>query len=387
MSTCQENGHYCPNRDTSFPAEADLLRENAELRASNAELQNYKRSVLRILEIVGGDPTESVIGRAMSLTASNARLREKLEEYAEESNWDVERRDDGLDQKPFVFHVTEIDNQCSDGGFHIAKNALAETPTQSLAAITAPLEAKIAELQGKYDIERSGRETIISCYKDERDEIAASDASLRKALYTNIDMLHAIGLQTDIARSLFRQGRSDKRPSDMEVSFDAVFRAIERGSEVADKALHEPTAESLAAIQDAYWKRLHAAMMQLVTLRGINSRSAIADFVLDLEKLPDYLEDAAQMARGFNNGKTWQEEIQDAATRPYRELCAEVYQIVGALDGPANALDNLSDAANGRPLRHGCLLPYNPPDTDMFGRTAQESDNDSEWEDSDMGDR
>lgn len=310
MSTCQENGHYCPNRDTSFPAEADLLRENAELRASNAELQNYKRSVLRILEIVGGDPTESVIGRAMSLTASNARLREKLEEYAEESNWDVERRDDGLDQKPFVFHVTEIDNQCSDGGFHIAKNALAETPTQSLAAITAPLEAKIAELQGKYDIERSGRETIISCYKDERDEIAASDASLRKALYTNIDMLHAIGLQTDIARSLFRQGRSDKRPSDMEVSFDAVFRAIERGSEVADKALHEPTAESLAAIQDA-------------------------------------------------------------ATRPYRELCAEVYQIIGALDGPVNALDNLSDAANGRLLRHGCLLPYNPPDKSAIQDAAR----------------
>lgn len=41
------------------------------------------------------------------------------------------------------------------------------------------LEEREAELQAKYGIERSGRETIISCYRDERDQLARREAELQ----------------------------------------------------------------------------------------------------------------------------------------------------------------------------------------------------------------
>jgi hypothetical protein len=41
-----------------------------------------------------------------------------------------------------------------------------------------------------------------------------------------------------------------------------------------------------------------------------------------------------------------------------RTLCAEVYQVAGALDAEAPVLDNLWAAANGDPLPHASLLPY-----------------------------
>lgn len=46
-----------------------------------------------------------------------------------------------------------------------------------------------------------------------------------------------------------------------------------------------------------------------------------------------------------------------------RELCAAVYQAVGAADGPVEMLDNLNAAANGQPLPHkpGAGLPWAPP--------------------------
>jgi hypothetical protein len=43
-----------------------------------------------------------------------------------------------------------------------------------------------------------------------------------------------------------------------------------------------------------------------------------------------------------------------------RHLCAEVYQVAGALGAHARVLDNLFAAADGRPLPYAALLPYPP---------------------------
>lgn len=45
-----------------------------------------------------------------------------------------------------------------------------------------------------------------------------------------------------------------------------------------------------------------------------------------------------------------------------RAVCAEAYQLAGALDAPVEALDNLSAAANGNPLPHETFLPVAVPD-------------------------
>jgi DNA repair exonuclease SbcCD ATPase subunit len=97
MSTCQENGHYCPNCDTSFPGEADLIRANAELTASNARMRG---EIARAVE---------AYYQGESLTGALQKL-------------------------------------------------VAETPAESLAAITGPLEAK--------------HEEAITKLIDERDEAA-----------------------------------------------------------------------------------------------------------------------------------------------------------------------------------------------------------------------
>ncbi len=41
-----------------------------------------------------------------------------------------------------------------------------------------------------------------------------------------------------------------------------------------------------------------------------------------------------------------------------RQLCAEVYQVAGALGAAPRVLDNLWAAADGKPLPHASLLPY-----------------------------
>jgi hypothetical protein len=41
-----------------------------------------------------------------------------------------------------------------------------------------------------------------------------------------------------------------------------------------------------------------------------------------------------------------------------RQLCAELYQVAGALGADARVLDNLWAAAEGKPLPHESLLPY-----------------------------
>lgn len=45
-----------------------------------------------------------------------------------------------------------------------------------------------------------------------------------------------------------------------------------------------------------------------------------------------------------------------------RAVCAEAYQLAGALGAPVEALDNLSAAANGDPLPHATFLPVAVPD-------------------------
>ena len=48
----------------------------------------------------------------------------------------------------------------------------------------------------------------------------------------------------------------------------------------------------------------------------------------------------------------------EAEIAALRQLCAEAYQVVGALNGRSNILDNLSAAAQGEPLPHATVLPY-----------------------------
>lgn len=40
-----------------------------------------------------------------------------------------------------------------------------------------------------------------------------------------------------------------------------------------------------------------------------------------------------------------------------RQVCAEAYQMAGAIGAPSEALDNLSAAANGDPIPHETFLP------------------------------
>ena len=40
-----------------------------------------------------------------------------------------------------------------------------------------------------------------------------------------------------------------------------------------------------------------------------------------------------------------------------RKVCAEAYQMAGALGAPVKALDNLSAAASGKPIPHETFLP------------------------------
>ncbi len=52
--------------------------------------------------------------------------------------------------------------------------------------------------------------------------------------------------------------------------------------------------------------------------------------------------------------------------RELRNICGEAYQLAGAIGAPVAVLDNLSDAANGGPLRHATFLPILDTDCDKL---------------------
>lgn len=50
-----------------------------------------------------------------------------------------------------------------------------------------------------------------------------------------------------------------------------------------------------------------------------------------------------------------------------QKVCAEAYQLAGAIGAPEKALDNLAAAAAGRPIPHATFLPVSAADCDEFG--------------------
>lgn len=46
------------------------------------------------------------------------------------------------------------------------------------------------------------------------------------------------------------------------------------------------------------------------------------------------------------------------------QVCAEAYQLAGAVGAPEKALDNLAAAAEGKPLPHATFLPVSAADCD-----------------------
>ena len=50
------------------------------------------------------------------------------------------------------------------------------------------------------------------------------------------------------------------------------------------------------------------------------------------------------------------------------QVCAEAYQLAGAVGAPEKALDNLAAAADGRPIPHATFLPVSAADCDELAR-------------------
>ena len=50
------------------------------------------------------------------------------------------------------------------------------------------------------------------------------------------------------------------------------------------------------------------------------------------------------------------------------EVCAEAYQLAGAVGAPEKALDNLAAAAGGEPIPHATFLPVSPADCAELAR-------------------
>ena len=50
------------------------------------------------------------------------------------------------------------------------------------------------------------------------------------------------------------------------------------------------------------------------------------------------------------------------------QVCAEAYQLAGAVDASEKALDNLAAAADGKPIPHATFLPVSAADCDDFAR-------------------
>lgn len=245
------------------------------LKTLEGELADSKRREVELQEAVN-----QAVGMAndhaaelLELAASDARLREALKACRKWVNAPHPETAAGSINKPRF-----------DADMQFVADALAESPAQSIAAITAPLEARIAELRGAIEPFATGG--VVDC-------LAREDYSVMRE------------------RIVDWHG-----PTDYIKARDTFART---------------PAQSLQTIQDAYWKKLHAAMMDLITLRCINSRSAIADFVLDLQNLHEYVDDAAQMARRANNGKTWEEELRAADAQEIESLKERVKTLEDAL--------------------------------------------------------
>ena len=67
------------------------------------------------------------------------------------------------------------------------------------------------------------------------------------------------------------------------------------------------------------------------------------------------------------NGNT---RIRDLERRvaTLERVCAEAYQLAGAVGAPERALDNLAAAAEGRPIPHATFLPVSAADCDESAR-------------------
>ena len=73
--------------------------------------------------------------------------------------------------------------------------------------------------------------------------------------------------------------------------------------------------------------------------------------------------------RGRSNGQT-RRQLKDRV-RVLEQVCAEAYQLAGAVGAPVKALDNLSAAAGGRPIPHETFLPVSAADcNDLAGAQA-----------------
>lgn len=55
-------------------------------------------------------------------------------------------------------------------------------------------------------------------------------------------------------------------------------------------------------------------------------------------------------------------------TKLLQSVCAEAYQMAGAIGAKIQVLDNLSAAAQGKPLPHTTFLPFVPDDSEVISR-------------------
>ena len=55
-------------------------------------------------------------------------------------------------------------------------------------------------------------------------------------------------------------------------------------------------------------------------------------------------------------------------------VCAEAYQLAGAVGAPEKALDNLAAAAEGKPIPHATFLPVSVADCDEFAPAGTRAD-------------
>ena len=54
------------------------------------------------------------------------------------------------------------------------------------------------------------------------------------------------------------------------------------------------------------------------------------------------------------------------------QVCAEAYQLAGAVGAPEEALDNLAAAADGKPVPHANFLPVSAADCDELARADKD---------------
>lgn len=99
-------------------------------------------------------------------------------------------------------------------------------------------------------------------------------------------------------------------------------------------------------------------------------RELLAQIISDLPSRRDWLDPVLeQRARDvLAQPASVPDEVRDL-----RNLCAELYQVLGVLDAPANVLDAASVAANGEPVPAGSLLPFSGEQYEFLRRDAERS--------------